>query len=214
MVAKKPHKKPIVHMAGIAICLIATTLCAQSKPSSQAQSAFAQAESAYEQGRILAKHNKYREAIQYFSLAIKLYPDKPWYYFDRGSALFHCEDAAPAMADLDKAIALDPAQAEFYFQKARIHQLVGEDQLALKSFDRAIKLAGGKSRWDWYEGRGHCNRSIGDFSKAIVDYTKQIQIKPGDRMGYVNQASHLPQAGKISGSYRRSVQGDRAEKSG
>ena len=57
--------------------------------------------------KYFAKGN-YEFAIEDFSIAIALDPNKPGAYFNRGSAYYKKREFANAIVDLDKAIMLDP----------------------------------------------------------------------------------------------------------
>ena len=57
-----------------------------------------------------------------------------------GSALAARSDFIPALADLSKAIELEPNDPEYYFQRANAYQANGQLDLAQADFDRVITL--------------------------------------------------------------------------
>jgi tetratricopeptide (TPR) repeat protein/predicted aspartyl protease len=58
----------------------------------------------------------------------------------RGSAQAARRDFAPALANLTKAIEMNPGDPEFYFQRANAYSANGQPDLALADFDRVISL--------------------------------------------------------------------------
>jgi tetratricopeptide (TPR) repeat protein len=57
-----------------------------------------------------------------------------------GSALAARRDFVPALADLSKAIELEPNEPEYYFQRANAYEANGQLDLALADFDHVIAL--------------------------------------------------------------------------
>jgi tetratricopeptide (TPR) repeat protein/predicted aspartyl protease len=58
----------------------------------------------------------------------------------RGAALAARRDFVPALADLSKAIELDPNEPEYYFQRANAYWASGQADPALQDFDHTIAL--------------------------------------------------------------------------
>jgi tetratricopeptide (TPR) repeat protein len=57
---------------------------------------------------LLAKTNKFEEAIYAYTKAIELAPTQPVFVYNRGCAFCLKHDKANALADLGKAISMDP----------------------------------------------------------------------------------------------------------
>jgi tetratricopeptide (TPR) repeat protein len=60
-----------------------------------------------------------------------------------GSALAARRDFVPALADLSKAIELNPNEPEYYFQRAKAYEANGQPDPALADFDHVISLEQG-----------------------------------------------------------------------
>jgi tetratricopeptide (TPR) repeat protein len=58
----------------------------------------------------------------------------------RGAAFAARRDFVPALADLSKAIELDPDEPEYYFQRANAYWASGQADPALQDFDHVIQL--------------------------------------------------------------------------
>jgi uncharacterized caspase-like protein len=80
------------------------------------------------------------------------------------------------MADLNKAVALNPKYARGYGNRAAIHQLHGDAGRAIADADEAIRLDPKDSFA--YNVRGKAYVDKGQYALAIVDYDQAIRLDP------------------------------------
>jgi tetratricopeptide (TPR) repeat protein len=82
-----------------------------------------------------------------------------------------------ALADFDRAIALDPEQPESYLNRG--HALILREQAApaLSMFEQAISRNTRRPALAYY-GRGMANETLGNLMAAYRDYTRASQLDP------------------------------------
>ena len=103
-------------------------------------------------------------------------PDDAATYFDQGMNAWEAGDLERAIADLDKAILLDPNFASAYSARGLAYRSKGDLDRALHDFDRAIALDPRKSVP--YEGRGFIYHQKGELDRAIEDLGRAIELSP------------------------------------
>ncbi len=118
----------------------------------------------------------YKAALKDFDNAIKLTPENPKLYFERGKLNKKYKDS---IADFDKAIALSPDNAFFYFEMANRHFEEAKYSEALLDYDKAIELNSNQALF--YEYRGHTKKNLKDSDGAVSDYEKSIKLYQKDK---------------------------------
>ncbi|XP_024082040.1 serine/threonine-protein phosphatase 5-like isoform X2 [Cimex lectularius] len=81
----------------------------------------------------------YEEAINRYSMCIKLNPDKAIYYGNRSIAQLKLECFGSALADATKAIELDRNYVKGYYRRAAAYMSLGKFKLALKDYETVMK---------------------------------------------------------------------------
>lgn len=105
--------------------------------------------------------------------------DKKQLYFSynlRGSAHAQRRDFDRAVADFDKAIALDASDAILFAARGEAYRLKGDPGRAIADFDKAIALdakAAGA-----YHARGLIHLARKAHDRALADLTKAVEIEP------------------------------------
>jgi tetratricopeptide (TPR) repeat protein len=108
---------------------------------------------------------EYIRAIDDFSAAIKLEPDKAAHYYDRGAARFGAGQEDAALADFDKALVLNPNDKLALMARAELRLRHGDDAGAERDFDRAAKAA--PNDVDMLELREKAYDRNGRFEQAV-----------------------------------------------
>lgn len=98
-----------------------------------------------------------------------------------------------ALADLDKALLIDPELAQAYADRSRIRMLKNDMAGALADLDNAIGR--GHKSDEIYSSRAHLRMMTRDFAGAIDDFSIAMTMNPKRSAGYLGRAS----ARKLSG---------------
>ena len=97
-------------------------------------------------------------------------------YNNRGNVWRAKRNFARAIADFDKATALDPSDALARLNRATAQQQAGRLPQALADVSQALKLDP-KSAIAHFT-RGQIHETLGERAKAVADYRKAITLDP------------------------------------
>jgi tetratricopeptide (TPR) repeat protein len=95
-------------------------------------------------------------------------------------------DLGGAISDLDRAIALNPAYAEAYFNRGSLRYSQGHLDQAIADFDKAIQI--NPKLTAAYDNRGCAKKDKGDLEEAIRDFNEALKLDPKDTVALVNRA--------------------------
>jgi tetratricopeptide (TPR) repeat protein len=95
---------------------------------------------------------------------------------ERGLDKVHAEDPAGAIADLTRAIELDPTLATAFNWRGHCLNLLGMPDQALADYDHAIALQPDYA-WSHY-ARAMANHNLRRYDAAIDGYTRAIELDP------------------------------------
>ena len=92
-----------------------------------------------------------------------------------------------AIADFNKALSIDPKNAEGYFNRGLVYDNQGKYDKALPDYNKFIEL--NPNHMSGYINRGilYVKKSL--YDKAIDDFDKAIQIAPDDPNYYISRAA-------------------------
>src|SRR3989344_5784415 len=98
--------------------------------------------------------------------------------FFRGNAYFKLRDIEKSIASFDKAIELDPNDAQAYNNRGFAKNKLGQYEQAIADFDKAIEL--NPNYAVAYNNRGYTKTKLEQFDEAFLDFNKAIEIDPND----------------------------------
>lgn len=107
------------------------------------------------------------------------------YHFERGRAWAAQKRYGKAVADLGRAIELDPDNAAAHYVRGVVWDELGEYDKAIADYTRVIKF--NPEFAVAYHNRGVAWASKGDYDKAIADYTRAIERAPERAPTYYNR---------------------------
>ena len=107
------------------------------------------------------------------------YSNRGWYYYEKLKRL----DAA--LADFDRAIELNPAEAKAWLNKGVVFSARDQNDSAFVCFDRALQIQ--PSLFTAWSDRGGIKARRGDLSGAVADFSRAIAINPWYREAYSNR---------------------------
>lgn len=103
-------------------------------------------------------------------------------HFNRAAAKARRSDYVGAVADCDRAIAINPNYADAYSFRGLNKSILGNLQGAITDFDHAITL--NPNNADYYHRRGNCKAKQRDHDGAITDLDCAIYLNPHDEGAY------------------------------
>lgn len=114
-----------------------------------------------------------------YNEAIRLGPDDARKRFGRGTLLWRLGKFGLAIKDLSLVIDSDPNNpnsADIYASRAICYDHVGKYDLALRDYNRAIKLS--PSDVELYSGRSRTHALMRQHDRALADINRAIQLDP------------------------------------
>ncbi len=119
----------------------------------------------------------YKAAVDKFTKAIELDPERKEAYRFRARSLGHLGDYQGAVRDLSKAILIGPEAAKMYTNRGYYRDLLGDFTEAISDFDRAIELD--PSSAQTYHNRGINMMRMGDLARSESDFRKAAEFFTG-----------------------------------
>jgi predicted O-linked N-acetylglucosamine transferase (SPINDLY family) len=110
-------------------------------------------------------------------------------YYKRGNAWNRLGRPETALADYDRAIALDPCHARALCNRGAVLERLGRREEALDSYDRAITL----DPLDFlaHYNRGSVLKDLKRFEEALTSYDKAVELKADFAASYINRGNVL-----------------------
>ncbi|HLY75058.1 MAG TPA: tetratricopeptide repeat protein, partial [Planctomycetota bacterium] len=119
------------------------------------------------------------EALKNLRKALLLSPKNPDIHCDLARALRVAKDASGAMEHLKKALEVKPDLARAYWWQGLIHLDRQEYQNAVRDFSKYLELDPDKNSAAW-NYRGRARHKLGKIADAVADFTRAIEIAPGE----------------------------------
>ncbi len=138
------------------------------------------------------------EAIKDFTHVIKECKEHEVAYYNRCIAYFAIKEFDLALLDANKSIEIDPKNCSSYTYRSYIYLLKQENQLAVNDASRVIELGCQK---DGFNNRALIYQEIGNFSAAISDWTKYINLVPKDANALCSRGLCYKKVGDIALAY-------------
>jgi len=113
----------------------------------------------------------YDEAIRSFDRAIQIWPEYAEAYLNRAVVEHDVSQRGPALADLDKALDLDPRSTRAYNERGQIYLENGDPRKAIQEFSKSIQV---NPTLEGYYQRGEAYEKLGEHQKAIADFDAAI----------------------------------------
>jgi tetratricopeptide (TPR) repeat protein len=127
-------------------------------------------------GWVFLEAERFDEAVEELSAALRASPGLAWPRAWKGRALFYLGDRKGALACFDRALALDPDYAPAWGWRGEARRAAGELTGAISDFTKAVKL---DHRASWaLAGRGECRQKQGDLRASIADLDRALGINP------------------------------------
>jgi tetratricopeptide (TPR) repeat protein len=131
---------------------------------------------AYMQMGIISTEQKSKDAVDYFSSAIKVKPKSVEAWYGRGYYYQLNDEFDKAIQDYTQVIKIDSANASAHYNLGILHYDLRVIDLALTNFNNAIKY--NPKYAEAYYMRGLCNESKSNDDAAIADFEYAMSLRP------------------------------------
>jgi tetratricopeptide (TPR) repeat protein len=91
------------------------------------------------------------------------------------------------VADMDRAIAIDPRKDRLYYMRGTAKSELGDKKGAIEDFDRDITM--NPKRATAYHNRGMAKYQLGQWQQALADYNISIEINPQYHRAFYHRAN-------------------------
>jgi len=150
----------------------------------------------------------YDQAMRHFDRAIQIWPDYADACLNRGLAEHGASHRAEALADLDKALDLDPRLTQAYNERGQIYLENGDAQRTIQDCSKSIQM---NPTVDAYYQRGEAYEKLGEHRKAIADFGAAIAESREAPFAYRARSMAKRNAGDRAGAQADDDQAQRIE---
>ena len=107
--------------------------------------------------------------------------------YNQGKKLLDQQNYKEALIYLNKAISLDPKDANAYYERALDYRMSGQNQKAIDDCTQVLKLDD-RNSFAYHEVRGCAYGALAQYHKVIDDFTKVISLYPNHVDDYIYRA--------------------------
>jgi tetratricopeptide (TPR) repeat protein len=138
------------------------------------------------------------EAIADCDEAIGRNPEHADALYLRGTARKALGQVEAAISDMDAVLRIDPSYHEAYLVRGGLHYLQQHWEQAVADFTAAIEHLpeGAPNVRECLYLRGMAAQQLGEHSAAIADFTRTIELAPGDGAAYLRRSRSYHEIGK------------------
>ncbi|HEX3439596.1 MAG TPA: tetratricopeptide repeat protein [Pseudolabrys sp.] len=104
---------------------------------------------------------------------------------NRAAANFYINKMALALADLNRAIALDAKNARAFRERAESYRVSGNLDRALADTNEAVRLDPDNA--EGFDTRGNVFNNNGQYDRAIADYTEAVRLDPTSAQAFMDR---------------------------
>ncbi len=161
-------------------------------------------------GRLSALSGNTDDALQQYDMGISIQPGFPLTYLWRADLMREQGNLEGALRDLETCIKLVPANYQANFALGSVWLAKDKCNEAVACFEKTLMIAPGYAYFlqpnleicAAYNGRGLLALNGGDFSGALSDFTRAIQLNPRFGEFYLNRGITYRHMGSINAAIR------------
>jgi tetratricopeptide (TPR) repeat protein len=127
-------------------------------------------------GNILLDAQRYDEAIEDFSQALKLEPNNVWALANRGISHVWKKDATSANRDLEAAARIDPRNPVVFRARGLMAEQKGATAEAIAAYTKSLEIEPNNGFALYHRALVH--RNAGEADKALTDLATAIKVNP------------------------------------
>lgn len=139
-------------------------------------------------------------AEAYWSELLKLMPDNPALWSNRGNAKVSQNELESAIEDFNQAIALDPTAPDPYLNRGTALEGLGQWEAAIADYNKVLELD--PTDPAAYNNRGNAEAGLGQWEIAAQDFLKAADAAPDYAFARANYALAQYQLGQTEAAIR------------
>ncbi len=151
-------------------------------------------------GSLLYKSGKYQQALNDFTKAIEISPDRAETYNNRGGVLNDLKDYKGALRDYSKALALDASYEKAYYGMGGVYLSQNQFEKAIDQYDQAINL--NPTYAAAYSNRANAKINLSRVQEAMADFDEALRINPNYVEAYSNRGIARVVLGDFNGAIK------------
>ncbi|HET9952030.1 MAG TPA: tetratricopeptide repeat protein [Candidatus Eisenbacteria bacterium] len=128
----------------------------------------------------------WKDGVTLWTSVLAEYPALPMAYAQRAWSYQREGNTAQAMADLDRALALDPNDGDALSTRGTLYYAAGDLPRALADLNAAVRARPYSA--PVMNNRGTVLLAAGKYDEAIADFTKAIELRPRFADAHLNRA--------------------------
>jgi tetratricopeptide (TPR) repeat protein len=161
-----------------------------------------------ERSRLRQRLGQVEQALRELDQGLELNPQSWSLYNARGFArLAILQDARGAVADFDKALAIDPAYVTAWINRASAKASLGDEEGSLADYAQALELDP-EDRRAW-SNRGAYHAQRGRYEAGVADLSRAIELDPRDARSWDMRGVAHSKLGRLEAAaadYERSLE--------
>jgi len=138
----------------------------------------------------------WRDSVNLTDHFVKVYPDDPTTYLNRGLAFQEAKKYERAVADFSRALAINPGYAEAYNRRALVFYEVRDYDKAIADFSSAARID--PEYAEVYYNRGNVYYDAGAFPEAEADYSRVIALDSTRAETFYNRGNVRARLGSVA----------------
>ena len=149
-----------------------------------------------EEGARLQQAGNIQAAISVYEHLLLKMPENPVLHYLLGTAYYQSNDHPErALFSLNKALGLDPTQAEAWFNRGLVEGALEDHEAALESFNMALRYRPQYPKACFH--RGNTLHALNRFQEALESYDQAIAQAPEHADAHTNKGVTLRTLGRI-----------------
>jgi len=151
-------------------------------------------------GKQAFRNKDVTQAIESFTQAIMLRPEKAEYFYNRGNCYNKIGETQKALLDYSMSIRIDNKTATFYEHRGMCYKKLGNFEESVKDYTNAIRLEGNNGNFYYNRAISYMCLNPPDYEKALEDYNLAVQLSQAKYRPLFNRGNCLRKMGRIAES--------------
>ena len=151
-------------------------------------------------GKVHFKNKEISQAVDAFTHAIMLRPEKAEYFYNRGNCYNKMGETQKALLDYSMAIRIDNKMATYYEHRGMCYKKLGNYEESVKDYTNAIRLESSNGAFYFNRAIAYMHLTPPDYEKALEDYNLAVQMSQSKWKPLYNRGNCLRKMGRVAES--------------